>query len=231
LADILDDLEEGAEVKLRILRDGETKFFTAKLKPVEGHTYAFHTGDKEEDVLFDVFRTPGHDKNFKVVRYSGINTSSGGKGGYLGVQVKDLSRQLKEYFEVKNGILIEEVMKDSPAEKAGLKAGDVIVSINERKIEDFHDLIRTVNFYDPEEEVSVSYVRKGDTEETKVILGKKPSYQRMGMNMKGSKSLQFFNEDGENKIFITEEGDRKDIWVDENDIDFNVEIEKEFFIL
>ncbi len=231
LVDIFEDVEEGAEVKLSILRDGEKKSFTAKLKPFEGHAYAFKVDDEDGDILIDVFRTPEHDKDFRVIRSSGINATTGGKGGYLGVQVKDLSDQLQEYFEVKNGVLVEEVMKDSPAEKAGLKAGDVIVSINDRKLEDYHDLIRTVNFYDPEEEVTVSYVRKGDTEKTKAVLGKKPAYQWKTKKMKGPQSLRFISEDGENKVLITEEGDRKTIRVNENDANFNIEVEKEFFIL
>ena len=231
LADIFKEVEEGAEVKLSILREGEKKSFTAKLKPFEGHAYAFKVDDEDGDILIDVFRTSEHDKDFRVIRSSGINATTGGKGGYLGVQVKDLSDQLQEYFEVKNGVLVEEVMKDSPAEKAGLKAGDVIVSINDRKLEDYHDLIRTVNFYNPEEEVAVSYVRKGDTEETKVVLGKKPAYHWKTKKMKGPQSLQFISEDGEKKILITEDPDKKAIWVDENDANFNVEIKKEFFIL
>jgi serine protease Do len=232
LVDIFEDVEEGEEIKLSILRDGEKKSFTAKLKPFEGHAYAFHIDDEDGDVLIDVFRMPGEEKDYKVIRSSGINATTGGKGGYLGVQIKDLSKQLLEYFEVKNGVLVEEVMKDSPAEKAGLKAGDVIVSINDRKLEDYHDLIRTVNFYDPEEEVNVSFVRKGDTEETKVVLGKKPAYQKISSTMTGPKKLQFISEDGEKNIIITGEGTGKAIWVEKNDdSDYNVEIKKEFFIL
>jgi serine protease Do len=231
LVDIFKDVEEGAEVKLSILRDGEKKSFTANLKPFEGNAYAFKVDDEDGDIMIDVFRAPGHDKDFKVIRSSGINATTGGKGGYLGVQVKELSDQLREYFEVKNGVLVEEVMKDSPAEKAGLKAGDVIVSINDRKLEDYHDLIRTVNYYDPEDEVKVSFVRKGDTKGTKVVLGKKPAYQKMSKTMKEPKSLQFIGEDGENKLIITGESKGKAIWVDENDSDSNIEIEKEFFIL
>jgi serine protease Do len=231
LVDIFDDVEEGTEVKLAVLRDGEKKSFTAKLKPFEGHAYAFHVDDEDGDVLIDVFQTSGQDKDFKVIRSSGINATTGGKGGYLGVQVKDLSDQLQEYFEVKNGVLVEEVMKDSPAEKAGLKAGDVIVTINDRKIEDYHDLIRTVNYFDPEEEVTLSYVRKGDTEKSKVTLGKKPAYQRINKEMKGLRTLQLLSEDGEEKILITGEGKGKTVWVDENDPDSNIKIEKEFIIL
>lgn len=226
LVDIIDGIDEGEEVTLSILRDGQKKSFTATLNPFEGHAYAFHTDNEEGDVENEVFMTPGQRKELRIIRPSGINATINGKGGYLGVQVRNLTDQLKEYFEVKNGVLIDEVMKDSPAEKSGLKAGDIIVSINDRKIEDYQDLVRTINYYNPEEEVSISYVRKGDTEETRVILDKKPPYQRMGYDMRGPRGLQFFDEDGGNRVFITDEGQ-----VDKGESGMNVEIEKEFFIL
>lgn len=48
----------------------------------------------------------------------------------LGVESESLSPQLAEYFGVKDGVLVRSVMKGSPAETAGLKAGDVIIKIN-----------------------------------------------------------------------------------------------------
>jgi len=48
----------------------------------------------------------------------------------LGVESESLSPQLAEYFGVKNGVLVRSVFKGSPAETAGLKAGDVIIKIN-----------------------------------------------------------------------------------------------------
>ena len=226
LVDIIDGIDEGEEVTLSVLRDGQKKSFTATLNPFEGHAYAFHTDNEEGDVENEVFMAPGPRKEIRIIRPPGINVTINGKGGYLGVQVRNLSDQLKEYFEVKNGVLVDEVMKDSPAEESGLKAGDIIVSINDRKIEDYQDLIRTINYYNPEEEISISYVRKGDTGEARVILGKKPPYQRMGHNMRGPEGFQFFNEGGGNKLFITDEGQ-----VGKGDSGMNVEIEKEFFIL
>jgi len=105
------------------------------------------------------------------------------KGGYLGVRGSDLSDQLKEYFEVKQGILVEEVVEDSPAEKAGMKAGDVIYRINDRDIRDFGDLMRTINYYDPDEQITVYYVRKGKKGSVKVTLGKKegPAFEPIRM--------------------------------------------------
>jgi len=69
---------------------------------------------------------------FQIQTYSSV----------LGVQTENLTRQLGEYFGVKDGdgILIRSVEKGSAAEKAGLKAGDVIVRADNEKITDRSDL-------------------------------------------------------------------------------------------
>jgi len=62
--------------------------------------------------------------------------------GRLGIQLDELTPQLAEYFGAKDGgVLVSAVTKDSPGEKAGLKAGDVIVSINGDRVRDYDDLI------------------------------------------------------------------------------------------
>ena len=64
----------------------------------------------------------------------------------LGVQVESVGRQLGEYFGIKDGegILIKSVEKGSPAEKAGLKAGDVIVRADNERVSDRSDLRRVL---------------------------------------------------------------------------------------
>jgi C-terminal processing protease CtpA/Prc len=63
--------------------------------------------------------------------------------GRLGVTVQSLTRDLEEYFGAKNGgALVSSVTPDSAASKAGVKAGDVIVSINGRSVRDSDDLLR-----------------------------------------------------------------------------------------
>jgi serine protease Do len=52
------------------------------------------------------------------------------KNGSVGIEAESLSGQLAEYFGVKDGVLIRSVAKDSPAEKGGLKAGDVVTKVN-----------------------------------------------------------------------------------------------------
>ena len=62
-------------------------------------------------------------------------------GGYLGIVLQELNADLAPYFSVKagEGVLIVRVEKDTPAEKAGLKAGDVIVQMGEKTVKDADD--------------------------------------------------------------------------------------------
>ncbi|MBZ5551980.1 MAG: PDZ domain-containing protein [Acidobacteriia bacterium] len=66
--------------------------------------------------------------------------------GRLGVNIDSLTPQLGEYFGVKDGhgALITSVRKESPAEKAGLKAGDVIVGIDSKEVASTEDVMRMI---------------------------------------------------------------------------------------
>jgi len=57
-----------------------------------------------------------------------------GHTAVLGVEAESLSPQLAEFFGVKEGVLVRSVVKDSAAEKAGIKAGDVITKVEQEKI-------------------------------------------------------------------------------------------------
>jgi predicted metalloprotease with PDZ domain len=78
------------------------------------------------------FPRNGMDFPFQIQNYSSV----------LGVQTESLTRQLGEYFGVKDGegILVRSVEKNGAAEKAGLKAGDVIVKADNQKLTDRSDL-------------------------------------------------------------------------------------------
>jgi S1-C subfamily serine protease len=67
-------------------------------------------------------------------------------GSRLGVSVESLTEQLGNYFGVKEGqgVLVTEVQTDSAAAKAGLKAGDIIIEIDNEKIKSTSDLASAV---------------------------------------------------------------------------------------
>ena len=65
----------------------------------------------------------------------------------IGISTTQLTKQLAEYFGIgdSTGVLVTSVMDDSPAAKAGLKAGDVITAIDGEKVEDAGDLAQGIN--------------------------------------------------------------------------------------
>lgn len=67
-----------------------------------------------------------------------------GRTGMIGVQVETLPPQLAQYFGVKTGVLIRGVLENSPASRAGLKAGDVIVRVEEGTVVDIPDLLNAL---------------------------------------------------------------------------------------
>ncbi len=62
------------------------------------------------------------------------------RNGMLGIETEALNTQLAEYFGVKGGILVRMVNRQSPAEKAGLKAGDVIVKADGKPVASTRDV-------------------------------------------------------------------------------------------
>lgn len=79
--------------------------------------------------------------------------------GRLGITVDSMSEQLGDYFGTKEGVLVTSVADDSAAAKAGLKAGDVIVSVNGVTVDSPSDLSRRVQRLDDGEEFTLEIVR------------------------------------------------------------------------
>src|SRR5215831_14913405 len=75
---------------------------------------------------------------------------------WLGVQVEDVSGRMSEdkKLSVKSGAYVGGVEDDSPADKAGIKEGDVIVKLNGSTIEDSDDLIRSLERVKPKSEAT-----------------------------------------------------------------------------
>ena len=68
-----------------------------------------------------------------------------GEGRHIGIGVVPLGKQLAQHFGVQNGVMVENVRENSPAAKAGLKAGDIITEIDGKAVKGQFDLIRGVN--------------------------------------------------------------------------------------
>jgi S1-C subfamily serine protease len=77
----------------------------------------------------------------------------------LGVTVQELTPQLAEYFGAADGVLVSSVVADSAAARSGIRAGDVITSVDGRNIRSTGDLAREVRTASSDREVAVGIVR------------------------------------------------------------------------
>lgn len=125
------------EIKIGILRDGkrrEIKAETGRLR----RTY----GEVEP-------------RNRRVFRM----TFPGSKR--LGVRLTELNGDLAEYFKAENGALVLEVDEEGPAGRAGLKAGDVIVRVEDENIEEPSDVTDALSDMEEGDEAKLTVIRKG----------------------------------------------------------------------
>ena len=93
--------------------------------------------------------------------------------GFLGVAPQDLTEDLTAQFGADKGALISQVTEDSPASRAGLKAGDVIIKVNATEIRDARHLLLTISQVAPGTDVSLQFLRDGKTETAKAKLARR----------------------------------------------------------
>lgn len=101
--------------------------------------------------------------------------------GRLGIGVEDLTEQLATYFGTKDGVLVRSVDDGSPAAKAGIKAGDVITSVNGETVNDVDDLLSRLAKAEDGAEVTIGLVRDRKPLSLKARLeARKPVTRRFG---------------------------------------------------
>jgi len=92
--------------------------------------------------------------------------------GSIGIQFRPgLPEAVNRVYGFKNGVLVQEVTPSGPAEKAGLKAGDVITSIDGRNIKDGDDLVNEIASRRPGSTARLGYLRDGKPADTTVTIG------------------------------------------------------------
>jgi serine protease Do len=100
---------------------------------------------------------------------------AGGKvtRGYLGVKPQDLDPGLAQQFGLpdQNGALVGDVLPHSPADKAGLKSGDVIVSVDGKPVTGADNLKLVISEFEPGSHVRVGIIRDGAAKTVEVVLG------------------------------------------------------------
>ncbi len=124
----------GRTVRLTVFREGATQTITATIAERKGRAFNFPSPKMGEDIGVRIR------KELEGLRDVPRVTMSW-RAGVLGIEGEALrGSQLGEFFGVKEGVLVRSVMKDTPAEKAGLMAGDVIVKVDDRAVDEPRDI-------------------------------------------------------------------------------------------
>ena len=104
------------------------------------------------------------------------------KNGYvvrpwLGVSVREINESIAQYLKlaVNNGVLVVQVARNSPADKAGIEVGDVIVELDGKTIESTHDLRDAIHSSAIGNELEITYYRESEKKTTRTTLAESPA--------------------------------------------------------
>jgi serine protease Do len=97
--------------------------------------------------------------------------------GWIGVQIQPVTPEIADGLGLKSqtGALVAEPQKDGPAVKAGIEAGDVIASLDDKAVSNARDLARKIGGMPPGAKVRLGIVRKGEQKTITVTLGELPN--------------------------------------------------------
>jgi serine protease Do len=188
---LIQETADGRAVRLGIVRDGQRQ--TVEVTP-ESHAFAF--GFDSDRIGRDIARGLRDlepqlrelepklrelEPRWREFRFDGPMDFHFDMPGLLsnprarlGIGIDELTPQLAEYFGVKDGgVLVSSINRDSAAERAGLKAGDVIVSINGDRVRHADDLIDELRGVE-EGEVTIGIVRDKKESTLKATIEESP---------------------------------------------------------
>jgi serine protease Do len=159
LSRLIDETPDGREISTVVMRAGQK--VTMKVTPVAAAAWA------DSDILRELrsIHLPERlnlDLAPLTLRHDGLSVLSLGRGR-LGVGVQDLTDQLSEYFGVTDGVLVTQVDNGTPAQAAGLKAGDVITKVGTRAVRSTTDLRQALTGVDGETTIAIVRDKKAQT--------------------------------------------------------------------
>ncbi|HSY28628.1 MAG TPA: Do family serine endopeptidase [Burkholderiaceae bacterium] len=100
--------------------------------------------------------------------------------GYIGVEPQDITPELAESFglSTKTGAIIAGVVKDGPADKAGIKPGDILVAVEGKAVSDTTEMLNLIAQLTPGNTAKMTVLRKTQQSTVDVTIGKRPRVKR-----------------------------------------------------
>jgi S1-C subfamily serine protease len=106
---------------------------------------------------------------------------------YIGIDSNTLNGQLADYFGVQHGVLITAVHRSSPAEDAGLRAGDVLVNWNTKEVNSKRELASLSGAAKSGDSIALEVMRKGEMVNVEIVLGSRKGF--------------FFNDEAQTQMY------------------------------
>jgi serine protease DegQ len=96
--------------------------------------------------------------------------------GWIGVEPQDITPELAESFGLQkaSGTIIAGVLRGGPADKAGIKPGDILLTVGDKPVSDTVSMLNLVAQLTPGEKVALTVLRKSSKTELSVVVGKRP---------------------------------------------------------
>ena len=101
--------------------------------------------------------------------------------GWLGVGIQDLTPELAEYYGIKdeNGVLVAQVFEGDPADKAGIKANDIIIAVDDKPVKTSRELTATIANIPVGKKTPITILRDGKEKTVKVKIAKRDDSERL----------------------------------------------------
>ena len=101
--------------------------------------------------------------------------------GWLGIQIQDITQDVAEYYGLseRSGVLVYQVLPESPAQHAGLKEGDIVKTFDGKPVTSSHELVDVVGRAQVGQRIPVEILREGKPQALTVEVGQRPSEEEL----------------------------------------------------
>jgi serine protease Do len=111
--------------------------------------------------------------------------------GWLGISVQDITEDLAKTMKLKdrNGALIADVFKGDPADKGGIRAGDIVTEVNGKKIKDTHELLMLIAAFRVGEMVKITILRDGQSQSMNITVAERKDQPEIAAAREGGEAF------------------------------------------